>query len=209
LHDEPYTAAVVVKTMLEARSLVAGYSFWTFTDIFEENFMPATAFQGGFGLLTLQGVAKPAYRAFELLHRLGAELLAVTGKHTTVDAWAVRGRGAVVIIFTNHALPRHAIATHSVHFSLKSALRPVKMDVARIDDTHANAKRCWIELGRPTHPLPQQVEEMNVASRLVREPLPWAFEAGEIHFQLSIPPHGVAAITIEFSCDDCQPFARS
>jgi len=46
--------------MLEARGLVQGYSYWAFTDIFEENFMPAKAFQGGFGLLTLQGVAKPA-----------------------------------------------------------------------------------------------------------------------------------------------------
>ena len=55
LHDEPYTAAVIVKTMMEATGLVQGYSFWTFTDIFEENYMPATAFQGGFGLLTLQG----------------------------------------------------------------------------------------------------------------------------------------------------------
>ncbi len=57
--------------MMEATGLVEGYSFWTFTDIFEENYMPATAFQGGFGLLTLQGVPKPSVRAFELLHRLG------------------------------------------------------------------------------------------------------------------------------------------
>ncbi len=79
LHDEPYTAAVIIKTMMEARGLVQGYSYWTFTDIFEENYMPATAFQGGFGLLTLQGVAKPSYRAFELLHRLGVEELPVDG----------------------------------------------------------------------------------------------------------------------------------
>jgi len=34
---------------MEARGLVEGYSYWTFTDIFEENYMPATAFQGGLG----------------------------------------------------------------------------------------------------------------------------------------------------------------
>jgi xylan 1,4-beta-xylosidase len=202
LHDEPYTAAVIIKTMLEARSLVEGYSFWTFTDIFEENYMPATAFQGGFGLLTLQGVAKPAYRAFELLHRLGTELLPLTGMHETVDAWVVRGQGTVAVVLTNHALPRHSIGTQSIHFSLTSPLRPLKVYIERIDDAHANAKQRWMEQGRPSHPLPQQVEELNEASRLVREPLPWAFEVGAIHFQLSIPPHGIAVTTIEFNRDD-------
>ena len=71
--------------MMEATGLVEGYSFWTFTDIFEENYMAATAFQGGFGLLTLQGVPKPSFRAFELLHRLGTEALPVSGAHDTVD----------------------------------------------------------------------------------------------------------------------------
>lgn len=202
LHDEPYTAAVIVKTMLEARALVDGYSFWTFTDIFEENFMPATAFQGGFGLLTLQGVAKPAYRAFELLHRLGTELLPVTGTHETVDAWVVRGQEAVTIMLTNHALPRHSIATEQACFSVKSTRGPIKLEVERIDETHANARQRWIELGRPSHPMPWQVEELHAASRLTREPLSWTFEEGTIHFQLSIPPHAIAAITVEFSPGD-------
>ena len=90
LHDEPYTAAVVVKTMMEANGLVDGYSFWTFTDIFAENYFPAEPFQGGFGLLNLHGIAKPSYRAFELLHRLGTEQCLVDGLHETVDAWVVR-----------------------------------------------------------------------------------------------------------------------
>src|SRR6201999_4348536 len=109
LHDEPYAAAVIVKTMMEARGLAQGYSYWTFSDIFEKNYMPARAFQGGFGLLTLQGVAKPAYRAFELLHRLGVEELPVDGVHETVDVWVIRGSGSVKVLLTNHALPRHPI----------------------------------------------------------------------------------------------------
>jgi len=85
---------------MEARGLVDGYSYWTCTDIFDENYMPATAFQGGFGLLTLQGVAKPSYRAFELLHRLGVEALPVKGESKTVDVWAVTNRDAVTVLVT-------------------------------------------------------------------------------------------------------------
>ena len=70
-HDEPYAAAFVAKTALEASDLVQGYSFWTFSDIFEENYFPSVPFHGGFGLLNLHGIAKPTYRAFELLHKLG------------------------------------------------------------------------------------------------------------------------------------------
>jgi xylan 1,4-beta-xylosidase len=75
LHDEPYAAAFLVKTVMEANGLVEGYSFWTFTDIFEENYFPSMPFHGGFGLLNLHGIPKPTYRAFELLHGLGTELL--------------------------------------------------------------------------------------------------------------------------------------
>ena len=70
LHDEPYAAAFIVKTVMEAngvwcKATATGRS----ADIFEENYFPSVPFHGGFGLLNLHGVAKPAYRAFQLLHR--------------------------------------------------------------------------------------------------------------------------------------------
>jgi xylan 1,4-beta-xylosidase len=199
LHDEPYTAAVIIKTMMEARGLVQGYSFWTFTDIFEENYMPATAFEGGFGLLTLQGVAKPSYRAFELLHRLGVDELPVDGVHETVDVWVVRGRNAVTILLTNHALPRHPIETESVHIQLTGLLSPRNVYIERIDDNHANAKRLWIEMGSPSLPTKREVEQLHAASQIVREPLQWKYEAEILHLELAIPPHAIAAITVELA----------
>lgn len=44
----------------------------TFSDIFAENYFPSAPFHGGFWLLSLHGVPKPTYRAFELLHDIGA-----------------------------------------------------------------------------------------------------------------------------------------
>jgi xylan 1,4-beta-xylosidase len=199
LHDEPYTAVVIVKTMMEARGLVQGYSFWTFTDIFEENYMPATAFQGGFGLLTLQGGPKPSYRAFELLHRLGVDELPVDGAHETVDVWVVRGRDAVTVLLTNHALPRHPIESESVHVQLAGLLSPRNVFIERIDDDHANAKRLWIEMGKPALPTSREVKQLQVASQIVREPLHWKYEAGALHMDVSMPPQAIAAITVELA----------
>lgn len=202
LHDEPYTAAVIVKTMMEARGLVQGYSYWTFSDIFEENYMPATTFQGGFGLLTLQGVAKPAYRAFELLHRLGIDELAVTGTHETVDAWVVRGRSAVTVLLTNQALPRHSIKTESVAVELKGLLSPRNVYIERVDDEHANAKRLWVEMGKPALPTEREVEQLHAASQILREPLTWEHADRTLHLKFPMPPHAVAAITVELAFDD-------
>ena len=92
LHDAPYAAAFVTKTVMEAAELVDGYGFWTFSDLFEENYFPSVPFHGGFGLLTIHGIPKPAYRAFELMHRLGTDRLVVDGTHHTLDAWAVRAK---------------------------------------------------------------------------------------------------------------------
>src|ERR1700730_4953079 len=52
LHDEAYAAAFVVKTLMEVSDLVNGYSFWTFSDIFEESYFPSVPFHGGVGLLS-------------------------------------------------------------------------------------------------------------------------------------------------------------
>ena len=44
LHDESYAAAFAITTILEARGLAEAYSFWTFSDIFEENYFPSVPF---------------------------------------------------------------------------------------------------------------------------------------------------------------------
>ncbi len=198
-HDEPYAAAFIVKTVLEASDLVEGYSFWTFSDIFEENYFPSVPFHGGFGLLNLHGIAKPAYRAFELLHRLGTDRLLVDGLHETADAWVIRKPAAVTVLLVNHALPRHPIETQQVRVRLTDARAPRRVYVERIDEDHANAKRLWREMGEPDYLSASEVERLQEASRLVQEPHPWKYGDRVIHLELALPPQAVAAVTVEFA----------
>ncbi|MGH8008865.1 MAG: GH39 family glycosyl hydrolase, partial [Candidatus Binatia bacterium] len=151
LHDQPYAAAFVTKTIMDNHGLVEGYSIWTFSDIFEENYFPSIPFHGGFGLLNLHGIAKPMYRAYELLHRLGTELLTLEGTHETVDAWVVRKERAVTVLLTNHALPRHPLKTELVHLRLTDAPAPRTAYLERVDEDHANAQRVWQEMGEPKY----------------------------------------------------------
>jgi xylan 1,4-beta-xylosidase len=194
MHDDPYAAAFIVKTVLEASGLVQGYSYWTFSDIFEENYFPSVPFHGGFGLQNIHGIAKPAYRAFQLLHGLGTEILPLEGSHDTVDSWLVRGDGHATLMLTNFALPRHPIATEQVSFALKGAALASNASIQRIDLEHANAKRRWEQMGKPEYLSAAMVEELNDVSRLREEPLPCGFKDGVLALEVSMPPQSVAAI---------------
>src|SRR5450631_3404145 len=199
MHDDPYAAAFITKTIMEANGLVEGYSYWTFSDIFEENYFPSVPFHGGFGLLNIHGIAKPAYRAFELLHTLGTEMMPVEGTHSTVDAWVVRREGSTTVLLTNFALPRHPIAAQVVRVSLRNVSAPIKATIQRIDQQHANAKRRWQELGEPEYPNPKVLAQLHAASTLRHELHAVRHSGDVVEVDIDMPPLGVAAVTLEFS----------
>lgn len=194
-----YAAAFVTKTALEASDLVQGYSFWTFSDIFEENYFPSVPFHGGFGLLNLHGIAKPTYRAFELLHKLGNERLVVDGVHETVNAWVARDNARITALLVNHALPRHLIMNQRVRVHLSHAPEPSGVWVERIDEHHANAKRLWQAIGEPEYLARTVLEGLHEASRLTRQAYPWTWIDDGIAFDLELPPHAVASVSVEFA----------
>jgi xylan 1,4-beta-xylosidase len=198
-HDQPYAAAFVIKTALEASGLADGYSFWTFSDIFEEHSFSSVPFHGGFGLLTVQGIAKPVYRAFQLLHELGTERLMVDGLHHTVDAWVVRQRDGVTILLTNHALPWYPIRRERVRLTLRNSTRPRSASIRRIDEGHANARRAWQQLGEPEDLSSRMVERLDSASRLREDRCAWEYANRTVYLEVDVPAHAVVSVAVTFS----------
>jgi xylan 1,4-beta-xylosidase len=198
LHDEPYAAAFAARTILENAGLVEGYSWWTFSDIFDENYFPSMPYYGGFGLMNLYGVPKPTYRAYELLHDLGEELLPVMGSHPTVNVYAAPGPEDTLTFFvTNHERPRHPIRSETIRLQLSHCLhQPAGTSVRRIDEDHANPKRVWKEMGSPEYPSPEQVDLLEAASICAAEPIATTYADKKLQIELEIPPHGIAAITV-------------
>ena len=195
LHDEPFSAAFITRIVMEARGLVQGYSYWTFSDIFSENYFPSVPFQGGFGLLNLHGIPKPAYRAFQLLHALGTQLLEVNGTHATVDAWVVRKDKTATIITTNLAMRRNSIQTELLNVRLSNAGVPRRAWIERIDEDHANPRRLWEAMGKPEYLTPLEVKQLETASTLRQEAQPWDGDGGDVNLAVALPPQSVAAIT--------------
>jgi xylan 1,4-beta-xylosidase len=202
-HDRPESAAYATHILMGVRRLVQGYSLWTFSDIFAENYFPSVPFQGGFGLLTIHGIPKPIYRAYQLLHRLGTEELVMQGAHETVEAWAVRNRRdqptALTVLLVNDAQPRHPIHTELVRVRLQNAGDPLTAVVERIDHENANPRRAWESMGQPKYLSQRQLAQLQSASQLRTEPLGCRRVDGELELELTVPPHGLAAITLEFA----------
>lgn len=196
LHDESYAAAYIAKNVLEQQGIVDAYSYWTFSDIFEENYFPSVPFHGGFGLLNIHNIAKPAYRAYQLLHMLGNERLEVTGAHATVDAWLTRGNSALQLLLINSALPRHEITEEVTTVTIKNNPHK-KARVAIIDGLRANAKAEWLKMGAPEYPSPAQVSLLDAASHLVWVPQPLEAQGNSTSLQVMLPPQSVALVVFE------------
>jgi len=196
MHDQPYAAAFAVKTLMEVSGLVEAYSYWTFSDIFEENYFPSMPFHGGFGLMNIHGIPKPIYRAYELLRGLGTELLHIDGTHATVDIWAVSSKNSLILLITNYALPRHPLVTENVQITINNISEPKSATVARIDDDHANARRAWEELGSPDYLDHDQLEALQSASQMGRADQDYKYNNKTVELIVLVPPQGIASVTL-------------
>ena len=128
-------------------------------------------FYGGFGLLTIDGVAKPAYRAFELLAGAGIRRLAAVTvaddepgymNASTITAFATigdsRGVGGVLQVFIVNFGPEAgaspapwAPVTRNVSLSL-AGVRAKGAVLRRIDDQTTAPYEAWTKLGSPPYP---------------------------------------------------------
>jgi xylan 1,4-beta-xylosidase len=89
-----------------------------------------------------------------------------------------------------------------VHIKLTGAPEPLSAYVERIDDSHANAKSVWREMGEPEYLSLNEMERLQDASRTEKELSPWKYEDQAIDIEITMPPHAVAVITLEFANDE-------
>jgi len=209
LHDDPYAAAYITQAMLNMGGVVDAYSYWTFSDIFEENFFPSKPFQGGFGLMNINGIPKPAYRAYEILHRLGKEKLPVKGKHGTVSVWVVRGDDVTTVVIVNLALPLHPIEAETVNLEFFGMAAVESAQVRRIDADHANAKAKWEMQGEPRYPGHDEVAAMIDASKLQVEAADVKVDGKVTTFEITVQPQSVTSVELRFAASQKKPLATS
>jgi xylan 1,4-beta-xylosidase len=195
LHDDAYSAALAAKTIADNDGLADGYSFWSFSDLFEEKGQYAAPFHGGFGLQTIHGIPKPTYRVFEMLHRLGTERVKVEGGAvSTLEILAVKGADDLRLVVTNHNVPGAEIGEEEAVVTLNGFTPSGPVTITRIDGQNANPKQKWIDLGSPEYPSSQQLAQIEQASKLVAELIDIKLMPNGCTLRFSIPAHGIVEV---------------
>ncbi len=82
--DSDFMGPWLADTIRQCDGLADMMSYWTFSDVFEEQGVVKQPFYGGFGLLAERGLPKPSFNAFKLLHNLGSERIPVDSNSAIV-----------------------------------------------------------------------------------------------------------------------------
>ena len=204
-HNTSFAAALAVRIAMSVDGIADGYSYWTFSDIFAENYFPSVPYHGGFGMINLYGVPKPIYRAFQLLRTLGNARIDVCGDHRNVVVWVGpnAARRSTPVVLINQAMPRHAIDVEAVVLRVRNSavIRPHSVLVTRIDDTHANPLRAWHDMGSPEYPTRAQVATLEQASATRTEILAYRWNDAVLEISVSVAPQSVNHLHIEWEAD--------
>ncbi len=170
VHDSYPSAPYILAKLKGVEGHADSMSYWTFTDIFEENGPVPSPFHGGFGLLSFAGLRKPAFYAYQFLNRLGNLELASSDS----DSWACRDSHGVQILFWNFTPP---VTKESDQKLFKRDLPPahfgqVRVSVTRLPAGSYQAKVYqvgyhvndvyddYLQLGSPAAPQPAQVQRL-------------------------------------------------
>jgi len=203
-HDLPFASSFVIKNIADVQGIVDVWSYWTFSDIFEEGGFISTPFQSNFGMLTIHKIPKPVYRAFELLHQAGDTQIPVASiPNTNIDVLAtILNQSSSInlqILVTNYNFPDGPIQTESIALDVKSITSSPVAQIRRIDEDNANAIKKWKSLGSPEYLQIADIYTLQQASKMYSQPISYVRVGSDtIRFEFSIPPQGVVAINLSY-----------
>jgi len=155
--ETPYVGPAVANVIRECDGKVDYMSFWTFSEVFEED-GPAHAPFHRFGLRAMGGINKPAFYDFALLHKLGTERLANNSRNALVTRLP---DGSLSIALWNLVDPGDAPHNKQITLHTSGVPADAAVSIERVDETHGNVMPFYKAMGSPVSPTAKQVEELN------------------------------------------------
>ena len=136
-------------------------SYWAFSDVFEEQGVVKEPFYGGFGLIAEDGLPKPSFNAFKLLHGLGNTRIAVDSQSALVTR---RDDGTIVMAVWNLFLPGAAGEDKRVSITINGSGGNHRAMISRLDSTHGSLVGAYAAMGKPAYPTQAQIQALRNAA---------------------------------------------
>lgn len=199
--DSTYMGPWMANNIRLCDGLTEAMSYWSFSDVFEEQGVVRTPFYGGFGLVAADNIPKPALNAFAMLHRLGDKRLKVEAE----DALATTGTGgSVAVALWNYAPPFGTGAGYTpppaspgaskrMHVSFKGVDKGAPIEIWRLDADHGNVVKAFDAMGRPPFPSREQIAKLRTAGK-ASPPERMTLKDGAL--EVEIPVQGLVLLTM-------------
>lgn len=199
--DTIYVGPWLATTISQCDGLTEGMSYWTFSDVFEEQGVVRTPFYGGFGIIAENNIPKPAYNAFAMLHELGDRRLPVASDSVLATR---RPDGALAIALWNYAPPDGTGASYTppparrgpskiFHLHLAGVAATAQGSLLRVDEDHGNVIKAYDAMGRPAFPSREQIKKLRMAGQAAA-PEQISLQNGDL--TIEVPPQGLAVVIV-------------
>jgi len=159
--EHPSEAAFIARLLANVSQEADSFAYWCLSDIYDQVGYGREAFHGGYGLLNLNGLRKPAYHAFQLLSKLDHLRVPVTGNG--VDSFcnslvtASANTAHVLVYAYDHA---DDAKRSSIEVSVELPANAQIAQLYRIDSIENNVISRWQELGAPAYLSRAQTSEL-------------------------------------------------
>jgi xylan 1,4-beta-xylosidase len=161
--DSIYMGPWMADTIRQCDGLADMMSYWTFSDVFEEQGVVKRPFYGGYGLIAEDGLPKPAFNAFKMLHHLGDVRIPESADDILVTR---RKDGSLVLALWNLSAPDASGEAKDVNLQFDSLTGNHRAAVYRLDAEHGSLTNAYLAMGSPAYPTATQIQSLKTAARL-------------------------------------------
>ena len=188
--DSVFMGPWLAETIRRCDGLVEMMSYWTFSDVFEEQGVVKTPFYGGYGLIAADDIPKPAFNAFAMLHKLGEQRIKVDSDSALLTR---RKDGTLVLALWNYSPPGEVGPPKMIRLQFKGPELEQAV-IWRVDNEHGDFHAVYEKMGAPRYPTQTQIAELRKAAQL-----PPAEDRliKDRQMILSLPSHGLAVIELK------------
>jgi xylan 1,4-beta-xylosidase len=186
--DSIYMGPYLAATISQCDGLTQMMSYWTFSDVLEEQGVVKEPFYGGFGVIAAGGIPKPSFYAFQVLHRLGNQRIENASPNIIVTKTS---GGVLVIALWNIANPGTSGAPRKVKIDFKGIKPDAGIRISRVDVDHGNTLALYAKMHKPRYPTQNQIQELREQSQL---PGPEYEELKDGSLALEVPVNGLIVL---------------